>query len=351
MPLSEHEQRLFEQIERSLAEDPKFASAVRATDPRFHAKRRMIAAAVLLLAGMALLVYGVAISIPLLGVGGFVVMLGALVFGVQAYRRGRAPTCTPLAAPPLAAPGNAEPDWSTAWKNAGAAARGRRLTQPGCWGARRRWWSTRPHRSALTHPWARPSCPLRSARAGASGPFRRFRFVPAVRCSAPAHPPPFARRASGSGSARLPALVRSERFGLSAQLQAISHCSSLPRLQFASTEVAYDRPHRAASTHETSDRSEDVDGVLGDPAPRGRSRPPMWCMAPRLRSRLRIVPRGGAVLVAVLPKSLWQLIVAVPGGGSPLGASLVSVLGARWFRAASGRAGRVAWSRSVPWSR
>jgi hypothetical protein len=89
VPLSEHEQRLFEQIERSLAEDPKFASAVRATDPRFHAKRRMIAAAVLLLAGMALLVYGVAISIPPLGVGGFVVMLGALVFGVQAYRRGQ----------------------------------------------------------------------------------------------------------------------------------------------------------------------------------------------------------------------------------------------------------------------
>ncbi len=78
VPLSEHEQRLFEQIERSLAEDPKFASAVRATDPRFHAKRRMIAAAVLLLAGMALLVYGVAISLPLLGVGGFVVMLGRL---------------------------------------------------------------------------------------------------------------------------------------------------------------------------------------------------------------------------------------------------------------------------------
>ncbi|GAA2328532.1 DUF3040 domain-containing protein [Dactylosporangium sp. NPDC051485] len=89
MPLSEHEQRLFEQIERSLAEDPKFASAVRATDPRFHAKRRMIAAGILLLAGMALLVYGVAISIPLLGVGGFLVMLCALAFGVQAYRRGQ----------------------------------------------------------------------------------------------------------------------------------------------------------------------------------------------------------------------------------------------------------------------
>ena len=44
MPLSEHEQRLFEQIERSLAEDPKFASAVRSTDPRFHARRRIVLA-------------------------------------------------------------------------------------------------------------------------------------------------------------------------------------------------------------------------------------------------------------------------------------------------------------------
>ncbi len=89
MPLSEHEQRLFEQIERSLAEDPKFASAVRATDPRFHAKRRVIAAGVLLLAGMALLVYGVATSVIPLGVLGFVIMGGALGFGVQSYRRGQ----------------------------------------------------------------------------------------------------------------------------------------------------------------------------------------------------------------------------------------------------------------------
>ena len=42
VPLSEHEQRLFDQIERSLAEDPKFASAVRASDPRFHARRRLL---------------------------------------------------------------------------------------------------------------------------------------------------------------------------------------------------------------------------------------------------------------------------------------------------------------------
>lgn len=89
MPLSEHEQRLFDQIERSLAEDPKFASAVRASDPRFHAKRRMIVAFMLLIAGMVLLVYGVSSKVALVGVGGFVVMLGAVAFGMQAYRRGQ----------------------------------------------------------------------------------------------------------------------------------------------------------------------------------------------------------------------------------------------------------------------
>jgi len=89
VPLSEHEQRLFEQIERSLAEDPKFASAVRASDPRFHARRRILVAAVLFLGGLALLVYGVMGNAPLLGVGGFLVMLGSVAFGMQAYRRGQ----------------------------------------------------------------------------------------------------------------------------------------------------------------------------------------------------------------------------------------------------------------------
>ena len=89
MPLSEHEQRLFEQIERSLAEDPKFASAVRASDPRFHARRRIVIAAVLLLAGIAILVYGAFSKIALVGVAGFVVMLGAAVFALQSYRQGQ----------------------------------------------------------------------------------------------------------------------------------------------------------------------------------------------------------------------------------------------------------------------
>ena len=75
MPLSEHEQRLFEQIERSLAEDPKFASAVRASDPRFHARRRLLVAAVLVVAGLGLVVYGAVSKGPLVGVAGFALTL------------------------------------------------------------------------------------------------------------------------------------------------------------------------------------------------------------------------------------------------------------------------------------
>ncbi len=88
MPLSEHEQRLFEQIERSLSEDPKFASAVRHSDPKFHARRRLVLAGVVVVAGLALLVYGTVAKESLLGVAGFVVMLAAAGYAMLAYRRG-----------------------------------------------------------------------------------------------------------------------------------------------------------------------------------------------------------------------------------------------------------------------
>jgi hypothetical protein len=91
VPLSEHEQRLFEQIERSLAEDTKFASAVRSTDPRFHARRRVILSGIVVVLGLATLIYGVAIQLPLVGVGGFGIMLAAAAIGISAFRRGRHP--------------------------------------------------------------------------------------------------------------------------------------------------------------------------------------------------------------------------------------------------------------------
>jgi len=86
MPLSEHEQRLLDQIERELyAEDPKFASTVRGTRLRRPARRRRIQGIALFVVGVALLVLGVVIpvlrvaDVPVVSVLGFLVMF----FGVM----------------------------------------------------------------------------------------------------------------------------------------------------------------------------------------------------------------------------------------------------------------------------
>lgn len=92
MPLSEHEQRAFEQIERSLAEDPKFASAVRASDPRVRGRRRLVLAALIVIAGLALVVFGTVNNLLPLGAGGFVVMLAGAAFAMQSQRRAKNPT-------------------------------------------------------------------------------------------------------------------------------------------------------------------------------------------------------------------------------------------------------------------
>jgi hypothetical protein len=87
VPLSEHEQRLFEQIEKSLAEDPKFASAVRSTDPRFRGRRKLVFAGLVGVAGLAVVVLGAVRQNTLLGVAGFVCMMLAAGFAIQSRRR------------------------------------------------------------------------------------------------------------------------------------------------------------------------------------------------------------------------------------------------------------------------
>jgi hypothetical protein len=92
MPLSEHEQRLLDQIEQALyAEDPKWANTVRVSDPRSHYKRRLVKASIGFVFGVVLLMVGVVInSSPvgvLLGVGGFVVMLAACLWGLSSWKR------------------------------------------------------------------------------------------------------------------------------------------------------------------------------------------------------------------------------------------------------------------------
>ncbi|MBW0106949.1 DUF3040 domain-containing protein [Pseudonocardia sp. KRD291] len=85
MPLSEHEQRLLEQIERALyAEDPKFASSVSGGRSK-PARRRRIQGAILFVLGLVLLVMGIVWPIwgfPVLSIVGFLAMFGGGLLAV-----------------------------------------------------------------------------------------------------------------------------------------------------------------------------------------------------------------------------------------------------------------------------
>jgi hypothetical protein len=92
MPLSEHEQRLLEQIERELyADDPKLVSTVRSINPRTYAVRRLWRSAALFVVGLAVLVAAVVVDAGAtsiaLGLVGFVVMLLAALRGSSDLRR------------------------------------------------------------------------------------------------------------------------------------------------------------------------------------------------------------------------------------------------------------------------
>ena len=87
MPLSEHEQRLLEQMERALyAEDPKFASQLRGRDPRSNFRRRMALAALGLVTGIVLLMGGLVSHVIWISVLGFLAMLASAFFAVTSYR-------------------------------------------------------------------------------------------------------------------------------------------------------------------------------------------------------------------------------------------------------------------------
>jgi len=86
VPLSEHEQRLLEQIERALVDDdPKFASTVRTVDRRSRARRRIQYGAGLVLVGLAVLVVGAIYSV-IIGVIGFLIMFSGVGLGVLNYK-------------------------------------------------------------------------------------------------------------------------------------------------------------------------------------------------------------------------------------------------------------------------
>lgn len=87
MPLSEEELRLLEQMERALVEeDPKFASTLRGSAFRHSARRRAVTAGVVFVGGIALLMSGAVLGVPILGIGGFVVMLLSATVALTAMR-------------------------------------------------------------------------------------------------------------------------------------------------------------------------------------------------------------------------------------------------------------------------
>ena len=102
MPLSEEELRLLEQMERALVEeDPKLASTLRGTAFRRSARRRAVIAGICFAIGIALLMTGAVAQVTILGIIGFVVMLGSATMALAAVRGQHAsPAADPRAAHP-----------------------------------------------------------------------------------------------------------------------------------------------------------------------------------------------------------------------------------------------------------
>lgn len=92
MPLSEHEQRQLDQIERALyAEDPKFAHTVRSTNPQAHHRRRIVKAALGFVLGVCVLMAGLVVNVMpisiLISLTGFLLMLTCCVWALTSWKR------------------------------------------------------------------------------------------------------------------------------------------------------------------------------------------------------------------------------------------------------------------------
>jgi predicted lipid-binding transport protein (Tim44 family) len=100
MPLSEHEQRLLDEIEQALyAEDPKFASSVRSARPRSRARLMLGLSVVGVVVGLAVVLFGLTSNLALVGVLGFVLIVGSCVAAASALRGPRQNTAASLSAP------------------------------------------------------------------------------------------------------------------------------------------------------------------------------------------------------------------------------------------------------------
>ncbi|HKC29079.1 MAG TPA: DUF3040 domain-containing protein [Jatrophihabitans sp.] len=87
VPLSDHEQRLLDEIEQALyAEDPKFAASVRSARTRSRTRRSALLCVLGVAAGLALVLVGLIANLVVLSVIGFVLLVGACGYAVQLLR-------------------------------------------------------------------------------------------------------------------------------------------------------------------------------------------------------------------------------------------------------------------------
>ena len=100
MPLSEHEQRLLEQMERALyAEDPRFAATIRDTAQRAGTRRSAGIGILIAAVGVAVMITGLLSATPWLGVIGFVAVLGGTYIAIRGVTSTEAAVETDAAAP------------------------------------------------------------------------------------------------------------------------------------------------------------------------------------------------------------------------------------------------------------
>ena len=89
MPLSDHEQKMLEQMEQALAaEDPKFASQMQGRSLASLQHRRWVLGALGVLAGLGLVLVGVNTTMWV-GALGFAVMVASAVYAATPPRRAR----------------------------------------------------------------------------------------------------------------------------------------------------------------------------------------------------------------------------------------------------------------------
>lgn len=87
MPLSEHEQRLLEEMERSLYQnDADFVAKVGGTRAR-PAYRSIVLGVLIAVVGVAVLVTGVFVQQPIVGILGFVVMFAGVLVAIAPGKR------------------------------------------------------------------------------------------------------------------------------------------------------------------------------------------------------------------------------------------------------------------------